>query len=183
MKSEDSKIKSLFKVDEEKAFKLIFDQYYSNLCAIAYLYIHDNSEAEEVVQQLFIKIWEGKHYQNISKLKSYLITGVKNSCINYLEKKKTEQYRLDQLPSQEETIQSLEFLLDVEARSIFDQAVLELPKQGRKAIELVYFSNLTYNDAALKLGVSVNTVKSHLKTALQKLRSNRRLKQYFSEKR
>ncbi|MEZ5198983.1 MAG: RNA polymerase sigma-70 factor [Bacteroidales bacterium] len=184
MKKEDSEIKSLFESDEEKAFKLIFDRYYSNLSTIAFLYIHDITEAEEVVQQLFIKLWEGKHYKNInSSLNSYLNTGVRNACLNYLEKRKTERNRLLKIPEQETTTQSLDFLMNDEKRLVFEKAISELPKQCRKAIELVYFSNRSYKEAAENLNVSINSIKTHLKTALRKLRGNKELNQYFQEKR
>ncbi len=182
-KKEDAEIKTLFTRSEEEMFKQIFDHYYSSLCAVALYYVNDPDEAEDIVQQLLIKLWEEKHvFQVSSSLKGYLRTSIRNQCINYLEQKSTMRRRIQQLVPDGEVAQALDFLLDDEERAVFEKALEELPLQGRKALELVYFSGKTYKGAASMLNISVNTIKSHLKNALRHLKSNAEIKQYYEEK-
>jgi len=183
MRKRDSEIHEILLRNEEKAFRLLFDRYYSSMCLVAQLYTENPAEAEDLVQYFFIKLWEEKHFLNINgSFRNYLLTGIRNLCINFLEKKKTDRKRLNQLPNEREDNQSFDFLLNKEEQAIFNRAISELPEQCRKSIELVYFSNRSYKDAADQLNLSVNTVKSHLKNGLRKLKNNSEINRYFQEK-
>jgi len=183
MNKEDSDIRELIAMDEEKGFRLMFERYYASLCAVAQLYIPNKAEAEDVVQQLLIKLWEEKHFKSInSSYRSYLQTGIKNACLNALNKNKTREKMLQSLPGEEIVDQAFDFLTNEEEQAIFEKAFSDLPDQGRKVIELVYFSDNSYKGAADTLNVSVNTIKSHLKNTLQKLRNNKTLNYYYKEK-
>jgi RNA polymerase sigma-70 factor (ECF subfamily) len=183
MNMENNDILQLFSVDEEKAFQQLFDLYYSPLAAIACSYLNDPDEAEDVVQQLFIKFWEEKHYRNInSSLKRYLSVALKNSCINHIARKKTHTTRLNNAIIEEEVTQAIDLLLENEQHHLFDKALNGLPVQSRRSLELVYFSGESYNGAATKMNISVNTIKSHLKSALRKLKNNPELLNYYKEK-
>jgi RNA polymerase sigma-70 factor (ECF subfamily) len=183
MKKGDSEIHEILMRNEEKAFRLLFDRYYSGLCIVAQFYTENPVEAEDLVQQFFIKLWEEKYFKNINgSFQNYLMTGIRNQCINFVKKKKTNRKRMGQLPNEKEIDQSFDFLLNDEEQAIFNKAISELPEQSRKSVELVYFSNQSYKDAADQLNVSVNTIKSHLKNGLRKLKNNSEINRYFEEK-
>ena len=69
------------------AFNRLFNKYWKKLYRIAYSKVGSREEAEEIVQDIFIKIWEKKSELNIHNLSAYLYTSVKNRCLNYIEKK------------------------------------------------------------------------------------------------
>ena len=183
MNKGDSDILELLANDKEKAFRLIFDRYYAALCAVARIYFDDSQQAEDIVQQLFIKLWEQPHLQTIhDSIRNYLLTSIRNSCVNQLAKKQVEEKRLQTHFRPEEMEETFDFMVNQEEQLIFKQAMEQLPIQCRRSIELVYFSNQTYRDAAGQMDVSVNTVKSHLKIGLRKLKENQAIRNYFLEK-
>jgi RNA polymerase sigma-70 factor (ECF subfamily) len=182
MKKEDPEILVLFASDEEKAFRLVFEKYYVPLCAVARLYVHNRAEAEDIIQQLMIKLWEDKQFLQVkSSLRGYLQQSVRNQCLNHLEKKKSLSEKIRKIPDPESVGHALDFLLDVEARTIVEKAVEDLPRQGRKTLEAVYFSGQSYKEAANSLNLSLNTVKSHLKNALRHLRDNPTISAYYKK--
>jgi RNA polymerase sigma-70 factor (ECF subfamily) len=182
MKKEDPEILVLFASDEEKAFRLVFDKYYIPLCAIAQLYVYSKAEAEDIVQQLLIKLWEEKQYLQVNRsLRGYLHQSVRNRCLNYLESKKTLSDKIRKIPDPQSVRHALDFLLDEEAQSVVEKAVSELPDQSRKTLEAVYFSGQSYKDAAKTLNLSLNTVKSHLKNALRHLRNDASISAYYKK--
>ena len=183
MNKEDELIIQTAYKNERKAFKMLFDRYYKPLSVVALMYTHNQNEAEDIVQQVLLKVWEEHQLQNIhTSLKSFLNTAVRNASINFLEKKKTREDYRQKLPKEEESLNALDFLLNEEEQSIFRKALNDLPPKSRQVFEMVYFQNQAYKKAAEMLGISVNTVKTHLKTCLKILRANQSLKRYFSEK-
>jgi RNA polymerase sigma-70 factor, ECF subfamily len=69
-----------------KAFETLFHRYYGNLCLFASKLINNNEAAEEIVQDLFVKLWEKKEQISIeSSIKNYLFRSVKNHCLNFIK--------------------------------------------------------------------------------------------------
>ncbi|PKP52205.1 MAG: hypothetical protein CVT92_10045 [Bacteroidetes bacterium HGW-Bacteroidetes-1] len=183
MEQEDAAILILFTLDEEKAFSQMFDHYYSALCVIARVYTNNQTIAEDIVQQVFIGFWEKKcHLRINSSLHAYLRTSVRNACINYLQKEKEIEKKQTNLPNESRADEVLDLLMAKEEQLILEKAIKELPLQCRRVFELVYFEELQYKAAAEDMHISVNTVKSHLKSALRILKTNSRLKLYYQIK-
>ncbi len=180
MKAHDKEINELFEKDEQAAYEKLFVRYYKPLCVAAKLYTADSPASEDIVQQLFIKFWEEKHYKKVTaSYQQFLQTSLRNACFNHLDKEKTRQKRLQKSRPEAYIEEAIDFLLQEEETSIFERAYAELPEQSRKAFELVYFADHSYKSAAENLKVSVNTIKSHLKSALRKLRNSKILKSYY----
>ena len=86
-KSTDKELCLLVKEGDEKAFETLFHRYYSSLCLLARQYVDDDEKAEEVVQDIFVKIWSKRKELLIeTSFKQYLLRSVKNQCINQLNK-------------------------------------------------------------------------------------------------
>lgn len=180
---EDDSLLAHYAINEEEAFRMMFDRYYADFCVFARLYVGRQAIAEDLVQQVFIRFWEQKRHKNIkTSLKGYLQQSVRFACLNELKRQKQEDPLQEGSAQDILAEQALDFLLDKEARTIFDQAIGELPAQCRRVFEMVYFDDLQYKAAAENLQVSVNTVKSHLKNALRILRGNKELKIHFQPK-
>jgi RNA polymerase sigma-70 factor (family 1) len=169
----DSYLLKEFKRGNVQAFEQVFTCYYSTLRTTAFLLIEDEQEAEDLVQQLFEDIWTKELYKNVDvSVKAYLYTAVRNKCFNFLEKRKMTEKHLniyaESLPPilMEDTSHHDEHDLPVHMRNALD----ELPPQRKVAFKLVYMEERSYKDAADQMGISVNSLKTHLKMGVRFLR-------------
>jgi RNA polymerase sigma-70 factor (family 1) len=166
---------------DKKLFNELFQQYYSLLCSYALSIVKFPNVAEEVVQDTFVKLWE--NHANIEikvSLKFYLVRCVHNNCLNVLKNNEIrfgnlEKYRNEiSYHAQLLFMNFSEDMLDDLISEEFNQAVLkqvnELPGQCKDVFYLSRYENLTYNEIAKKLGISVNTVKTQMHRAFDKLK-------------
>ena len=157
----------------EKVFETIFRRYYSSLCSYAFTIIHDLNDAEEVVQDVFLKLWE-KH-QSIkihASLKSYLYRAVHNSCLNRLKHQKVKQKHDEHWLSQKETVSedASKKVREEEIEKAIHDAIEGLPEQCKAVFMLSRFEHLTYAEIADNRSISVKTVENHMIKALRILR-------------
>lgn len=152
------------------------------LCSYAYDLVKNTDLAEEVVQEMLIKIWENRINLNITtSLKSYLFRSIHNQCINILKhnrvvsnqagKYSEEMHFANELalfPNEEYTLDG--YFYDGLEKDI-EQAILTLPDQCRSIFRMSRFELKSYEEIALNLGISVNTVKTQMRRALDKLRT------------
>ncbi|MEN7548002.1 RNA polymerase sigma-70 factor [Rapidithrix thailandica] len=166
------------KMEKERLFKQLFDEYYTPLCVYAHRYIPDMKEAEEVVQNAFVKIWnQPKIYTSLSFLKNYTYRTVHNDCVNYLNKSKVHRNYLKAIKNQypqEPFVQTSELF---ELEKLLDQALEQLSPQVKKVFLLNRFGGLKYKEVAEALDLSPKTVESHMSKALAFLREE--LKDYL----
>lgn len=87
------------RTDRKELFRVRFEQHYPRLCSIAYGYVSDYDESEDIVQELFIYIWDkGKDCLPEQELTAYLTTAVKNRCISFLRRKKEDTVSIEDYP-------------------------------------------------------------------------------------
>ena len=158
-----------FQAGDETAFELIFKQYYKPLRVQAFLILHNEAEAEDQVQQLFLDIWNRKLYKNIHDLKAYLHTATRNRCLNHVTK---ASHQNKVLLEYAETLSISVTYDDQEAglQPCYQAALNELPTQRFRAFQLVYIEDKKYMQAAQEMGISINSLKSHLKLAVKYLK-------------
>lgn len=171
---------------DTKAFKYLYDTHYQVLCHFASRYLRDDYLAESVVGDVMFHLWENHERIEVEvSLCSYLIRCVRNSCLDHLRKNR-EKYEIATEaipPSSDKTMvtgngeQPLGQLLDKELAEKLDEAIAALPLECRTVFELSRFAGKKHAEIALELGISVNTVKYHIKHALQML--NERLGRYI----
>lgn len=166
---------------EEDSFEILFNHYYSKLCTYATIFVKYPDVAEEIVQETFIRVWEKRSDIIIeSTFKAYIYRSVHNNCINYLKsnkyiRDKQEAARIEISRQFEVNIKNLDTgiidqLISEEFNLRFARAIESLPEQCRKVFLLCRNEQLTYTETAERLNISTNTVKSHMKTALMKLK-------------
>lgn len=158
-----------------EVFEVLFRAYYSSLCDFAWQYIRSKSEAEEIVQAVFINIWNSRNdWQPKSSIKSYLFRSVKNRSINYLKQPRIRlKSRVDVNDVANIGIKNAEELLNQEElRSAIQTAVNLLPEKCRQVFNYVKVHGLSYKETAEALGISVKTVEVQMGRALKKLRSS-----------
>ncbi|MEZ4921714.1 MAG: RNA polymerase sigma-70 factor [Crocinitomicaceae bacterium] len=156
-------------------FESIFRSHYEDLCAVANRYLEDLEAAEEIVQSVFVKFWEGRSEINIqSSIKGYLITAVKNNCLNQLKHIKIrEEYK--QFNQRE--LETSHVLADdeVEATELEEKiraSINQLPEARKKIFVLSRFEGLKYQEIADKLNISVKTVENQMGSAIKQLRTD-----------
>ena len=175
------------KKGEEKAYSQLYEQYYDYMCLLACQFVKDRFEAESLVGDVIYHIWEYRETIQIhTSLKAYLVQSVKNRCINYLEhlrvKQQAEQLLAEQLMEQQQDTMSdydypLTRLYAMELDELITKSVEALPAECHEVFRLSRKEELSYPEIAERLGISVNTVKYHIKNALARLREQ--LKDYL----
>ncbi len=181
----DKEILRNINIGNEDAFEFVFLTLYNELCVYAYAILKDRDNAEEVVQEVFVKLWEAHNELSIKlSINAYLYKAVHNRCINLLnhtqiKKKYVTETAINgsNLVSPVTSDYPIANLLVQELEVKINQSILELPKQCREVFLLIRYEDLSYTEAAEKLGVSVNTIKTQLQRALSRLREN--LKNYL----
>lgn len=171
---------SKLKAGDPSAFETIFTSYYSDLVLFARRFTHDITNAEEIVQNIFLVLWENRVAININiSLKSYLLKTIQNKCIDWYRSKKIRKSYAEtfsELPPQ--LIDDTDsYLLYSELYEKIEKTLDELPKQVSETFRLNRNKGLKYQEIAIMLGVSVRTVEVRIGKALQILREN--LKDYF----
>ena len=168
---QDSFLLNELKAGNAGAYELLFKKYYKLLSIQAFYIINDEIEAEDLVQTLFLEIWERELYHNIhSSLKSYLQMTVKNRCLKVLSQRKTLSNRIDHYTYSiaYEDDRDPQELQDSENK--INNILRELPRQRQQAFTLVYLKDKKYKETAIEMGININSVKSHLKLAITELR-------------
>lgn len=174
----DSKVKQdLFikqlKDGQESAYEALFKTYYTELVFHANRYLYDFDIAREIVQDLFVHIYEKRHQLDITlSLKAYLYRATQNRCINFIQSQKTKdkyaQYVKDQPVQSENSIEKDIELNQLE--SALYNAIGELPPKCRMIFKMNRFDGLTNSEIADRLELSKRTVETQITRALKFLR-------------
>ncbi len=163
-----------------KEYKSLFDKLYTSLCLFANNYLKNLEVSKDIVQEVFIKIWEDKiEFQNENTIKSYLYTSVKNKSLDYLKSKyvkKTEHFSISEMRKLETEPFFLREVVILETSSIIENAINTLPNKCAQIIKLS-IKDFTNAEIAEELGISVNTVKTQKKIGYKRLKPL--LKDYF----
>ena len=154
-----------------KCFRSLYDAYYAYLCGLAVSYIHDFEKAQELVNDVFVRVGERRSQLKHPPL-PYLISGVRNACYNYLrDTKKASEMTLvlmENLPDvalyNEEEVEGLVIMI-AEVSS-------KLPQRCHEVFTLHFNEGLNTEEIAQQLGVTPSTVRVQLKIALDKIREN-----------
>ena len=156
--------------------KRIFDLCYVPLCCYASRYVSSMFIAEEIVSDVMYKIWQNRHSgYRVETFREYLYTATRHTALNYLKQQQNLRKLTDRWAEEfrneliEET--PLDQLITEELQLKINHLMDTLPEQCRKAFMMSRMEDMTYEEIAAQMDISVNTVKYHIKTALQKLRS------------
>ena len=169
----------MLKEDNTYAFKCIFDKYQQRVFSFSCNYL-GKSEAEEIVQSVFVKVWESRKTINEEmKFSSYLFTISKNSILNCLRYNTYINNLSANIRSNnskrfnsEETGEVVEYQ---ELKSIIEKAINELPERRRTIFLLNREEGLSYSEISNVLDISVNTVDTQIRRSLKYLRERVRI--------
>lgn len=152
-------------------FQTDFNAYYNSLCNYALTFVKNTDTSEDIVQEIFTRIWEDRR-DLIGKdaIRYYLFTAVRNNCITHLRKeKKTGAVKWDDQDTGDEPPDETGSHLDF--RPLLQTAIDRLPPKCREVFLLSRFSNMTYKQIAASLGISEKTVENQIGKALKTLRA------------
>lgn len=167
---------------DKEAFRFFFEKYYPDLCNLVNLYLHDPVMSEEIVQDIFIYLWEKKENIKIeSSLKSYLLRASKNRSLNYIRNEKIKFNIYNKLADSDNgTIEMPDSVMDSnQLREIINTAIDSLPERCREIYILGKEKSMSYKEISIELGISVKTVEGQMGKALKKLREQ--LRPYYND--
>ena len=167
---------AMLKTGDIRLFEEIFHTYYPVLCNYAVSITKEQAMAEDAVSEVFMKLWEGRDSIVIeSSLKSFLFKSVYHQCINALKHVRVQdKYRdffLHHLPfSEDESDYPLSGVIENEINAILHQTIEQLPEQCRRIFIMSRIYSMKHEEIAQELGISINTVRTQIHRALEKLR-------------
>lgn len=168
---QDTALISRLKEGDLTAFDELYLKYYALLCASAYFFLKNGQEAKDLVQNLFLDIWDRQLYVHFhDDIKGYLFLAVKNRCINYLKKQRVQDRTKRGYAAWQEEAGAEEAGFEEGDYGRLRDALEEMPDQKKRAIQMVYIHGKRYQDAADTMRISINSLKTHLKTGLKLLR-------------
>jgi len=158
---------------EEIFFKSIYLDFYPGLIVFANGYVKQIVIAEDIVEDVFIKLWQSRStIYAIKNLKHYLFVAIKNSCINHLVKqKKMNVSFIDDLDIDIEAVAATpeDCLITKERIAFINAEIKKLPNKCRAIFMLIKEEGLKYNEVAVLLNLSVKTVEAQMSIAFKKL--------------
>lgn len=158
---------------DTRALNLLMERYYTGLCRFAVKHIRNEQEAEELVQDILVSLWDKRQIlPAITSLPAYLYKAVKNRAINYLraEMKKPEfEYDTSQV-SVPIAAAVLEDMNVNELEKLVAIAIQKLPERCRIIFDLSRNAGLTYREIADELSISQKTVETQMTIALTRLK-------------
>ncbi|MBX3256284.1 MAG: RNA polymerase sigma-70 factor [Chitinophagaceae bacterium] len=161
--------------NDQQAYNDLFVLFYQSLRQFAFSFLKSKQLAEEVVSDVFIKIWQKRSsLHTIGNLKLYLFTSTRNVALNYIKKQKG----LNNLPAEDYWVELNSIYFDPEQMMItaemiarVHEAVQSLPSRCRLIFKLVKEEGLKYREVAELLNLSVKTVENQMTLALKKIGS------------
>ena len=168
--NEKEQIKAL-SAGDTKAFDALFIHYYPKLKQFILGFIHDELEAEDLSQDVFVKIWNRREgLTNVENLNAYIYKVAKNTLYSYIER----NIRIDSLEFENEEIPTTEALEELlfakELGELIDKNISLMPPQRKLIFSLSRKSGLSNEEIASKLNISKRTVEAHISAALIDLR-------------
>lgn len=163
---------------DRQAFERLFKANYRPLTAYAFRFVHDLPSAENIVQDVFLKLWQSRESLLITtSLIHYLFRSVRNHSLNHLEKLKVrsgyQKLQIDNLHNNEDFSA---FYPEIGLLEKIEKAISALPEKRQEIFRLAREEGLKYREIAERLHLSVKTVEAQMTLALKQLRES--LKEY-----
>jgi len=159
---------------DDKSFSLLYERYYSKVYGIAFKILKSAPYAEDVLQDVFIKIWNNRtKLKEVNDFNAYLNAVTRNHIFNQLRKKAHESYYIKEQASinTADTNQTIDDVLYHELNRSLLEAVSKLPPQQKKIFQLSRMHGLKQEEIADSLKISLGTVKKHMMVSLKFIRS------------
>lgn len=168
---EDSNLIYRLRGGDEIALELIYKKYWKSLLASAYNILLDEQCCEDIVQEIFIKLWNNREKIEIKvSLKAYLSASVRYEVYRQIRQGSVREDIFDQLQDRLQTPSETQSIEYKELLGQIDSVVNALPEKCRKVYKLSREDQLSHKEIASQLQISPKTVENHLNKALRHLR-------------
>ena len=168
-------IKSI-KSGDESAFAILYDVYFSFLCAQASVLVQNTEDAKDIVNDLFVSIWNNRSKLNFP-IHPYIMTALRNNCLTRIRNYKSKMQMLESYKSimdfrieRIHNMESMDFVEVIDSVNHIKKTAQLLPERCRVIFEMYFYFGYNSTEIAEYLGLSSNTVRVQLKIALDKLK-------------
>lgn len=175
-------IKKISGANCESSFRRFFNHFYPKLFELALYYTKNQALAEEVVSDVFLKVWkQRKHLEEVRDMQVYLLVAVKRQSLNQVRNTRSTPLFIHDLEHHiiVESCTPENILFSQELLKVVSQSIQNLPEKCRLVYKLVKEEQLKYKEVADLLNISEKTVEMHVGHALKKIRED--LKQFENE--
>lgn len=163
-------------LDDEEAFTSLFNSYRNKLYGFVFGITGSSEIAKDIVQDVFLKIWNRRHSAHeVENFNALVYRIAKNAAIDQLKRVSRESTALSGLRLLSDEYMSNDPFEDMKATEIqlkYECALKKLPKQQRMVYELRHLEGEEYDEIAKKLNLSVATIRSHFRNALNTLKAS-----------
>jgi len=166
----DQSLAESIKNSNHGVFELVFNYYYSGLVVYADQIIKNTEISEDIVQSVFLKLWETRATIEIRSFRSYFIQCVKNSCIDHLRREQVKNRFDNRIPDADHLILEDDLWTKNELSELIDRAIEDLPPRCREIFWMSRYENFKIAEIAEKLDISKRTVETQISKALKTLR-------------
>jgi RNA polymerase sigma-70 factor (ECF subfamily) len=171
----DEALMSRLKDNDQLALETLFNRYYKSLCQFCAVYTNNMEAAEEIIADLFIKLWDNRNTVTILHVKGYLFISAKNLSLNFIHKKKAPVDLLEDISTTQPEVPDgntpFKIMSGKESYNHIMTVIDTLPHCQRQVLLMSRIDNLDKHEIAAVLGISVRTVETTLYQAIKKLRS------------
>lgn len=167
---DEKRLLVLLKAGDKRAFSELYNRYWEKMVITAYVKLQCRQDAEEVVQELFVDIWNRRDRLVIDhSFHTYIGGAIKYKIYTFLAKKQRESDKIRHLPVDEGCNNTEEWISYETLRDDLEKAILELPEKCRLVFRLSREKGLSNREIATSLDVSVKAIEKHLTRALSHL--------------
>lgn len=164
-----------FQKKDQLAFQQLYKMYWSNVCGVAFTIIKDQGEAEELAQDVFVKIWDKAETYNPSKGRffTWILNITRNAAIDKLRSKSHKELKLN-LPL-DNFVSILERVDDKKSdrgHPLLKKSLNKLSTKCVDLIQLLYFNGYNQKEASNALEIPLGTVKSRIRNCISQLRKH-----------
>jgi RNA polymerase sigma-70 factor (family 1) len=162
---------SLLREDSEAAFTEIYNRFWKSLFRTAYHILQDKEASQDIVQNVFVSLWQRRAELRIDNLKGYLHQAARFGVFKAIREQQHDQEFYDRLAQVTADIITDNPLIFKEQQELLRQLIGNLPEDCRETFRLSREENMTYKQIAELLGISEKTVEKRMSRSLQHIRS------------
>lgn len=168
----DDELNSLVSKGNDFAFRELFTRYWEKLYVAAYKVLGDEDASEDIVQDIFLNLWERSSEVEIKNIRAYFYQAVRYQVTNHIKKIRFVDKRAEIVGNHLMGNNVDDYMASNETQTLIDRTITSLPSRCREVFCLSRFENLSNKEIASKLGISVLTVETHMKRSLKCLRKS-----------
>ena len=174
----DDQLLALLSNEDQQAFEILYDRYWEDLYLLAYLMLRNKEASKDIVQEVFIWLWEHRLSLQIKSLRAYLKTAVKYKVANHIRSGNIRESVFQKLSAVSTSLDNASALEMVEVKEMqhhIKQEIAQLPDKCRQVFRLRREARLSTKEIAQRLQISVKTVENQMTIALRRLQYKKAL--------